>query len=160
MEFTPITTQEQFDQAIGERLKRKEAEVRKEYADYDTQKQTITEKESKITELEQKITELTGRISGYEQTIGEKDAKIKGYETDSVKTRIAREMGLSFEAVDLLTGEDEEAIKKSATTLKAFVDSAKGPAPSFVPPGEGSGKSGKNEDAGYKKMLADMKGEE
>lgn len=160
MEFTPITTQEQFDQAIGERLKRKEAEVRKEYADYDTQKQTITEKESKITELEQKITDFTGRISGYEQTIGEKDAKIKGYETDSVKTRIAREMGLSFEAVDLLTGEDEEAIKKSATTLKAFVDSAKGPAPSFVPPGEGSGKSGKNEDAGYKKMLADMKGEE
>ena len=155
--FTPITTQEQFDQAIGERLKRKEAEVRKEYADYDTQKQTITEKESKITELEKTITELNGKISGYEQTIGEKDAKIKGYETDSVKTRIAREMGLSFDAVDLLTGDNEEAIKKSATTLKAFVDSAKGPAPSFEPNGEGSG-SGK--DAGYKNMIKGLKGEE
>lgn len=157
MEFTPITTQEQFNEVIGERLKRKEEEVRKEYADYDTQKQTITEKESKITELEGKINELNGKISGFEQQIGEKDARIKGYETDSVKTRIAREMGLPFEAIDFLKGEDEEAIKKSASTLKAFVGSAKGPAPSFEPDGSGAS-NGK--EAGYKNMLAKLKGEE
>ena len=82
----------------------------------------------------------------------------KRLETDYPNLKIA---GMESPPYRPLTPEeDEEAIKKSATTLKAFVDSAKGPAPSFVPPGEGSGKSGKNEDAGYKKMLADMKGEE
>ena len=60
---------------------------------------------------------------------------------------------------DLLieNGDDEEAIRKSATTFKAYVDKAKGPAPSFTPEGEGASK---NKDAGYKNMLAGMKGEE
>ena len=33
-EFTPITTQEEFDKAIGDRLKRERETVKKEYADY------------------------------------------------------------------------------------------------------------------------------
>ena len=33
-EFTPITTQEDFDKAIGERLKRERETVKKEYAGY------------------------------------------------------------------------------------------------------------------------------
>ena len=121
--FTPITTQEQFDQAIGERLKRKEAEVRKEYADYDTQKQTITEKESKITELEKTITELNGKISGYEQTIGEKDDKIKGYETDSVKTRLAHEAGLPYGSTKYISGTTEDEIKASIADFQSFTKS-------------------------------------
>ena len=33
-DFTPITTQEEFDKAIGERLKRERETVKKEYAGY------------------------------------------------------------------------------------------------------------------------------
>ena len=154
MDFTAITTQEEFDQRIGDRLKREREVIESKYKDYDDLKTQNSEKDTKISELEKQLQEAKAE---YEKTLGEKDARIKGYESDSVKTRIAREMGLSFEAVDFIRGDDEEAIRKSAETFKAYVDKAKGPAPSFEPSGEGAGK---NEEAGYKKMLAGMKGEE
>lgn len=154
MEFTAITTQEEFDQRIGERLKRERESIENKYKDYDDLKTKNSEKDAKIGELEKQLRDAKAE---HEQAIAEKDARIKGYESDSVKTRIAREMGLSFEAIDFISGDDEEAIRKSATTFKAYVDKAKGPAPSFTPEGEGASK---NKDAGYKNMLAGMKGEE
>lgn len=153
MDFTPITTQEEFDQRIGDRLKRERESIESKYGDYEDLKTKNSEKDTRIGELEKQLQDAKKE---YENSLKEKDDKIKGYESDSVKTRIAREMGLSFEAIDLLTGEDEEAIKKSANVLKAYVEKAKGPAPSFQPDGEGAG-NGK--DAGYKSMLAKLKGE-
>lgn len=154
MEFTAITTQEEFDQRIGDRLKRERESIESKYKDYDDLKTKNSEKDARIGELEKQLQDAKKE---YENDLAEKDARIKGYESDSVKTRIAREMGLSFEAIDFISGEDEEAIRKSATTFKAYVDKAKGPAPGYEPPGEGESK---NKDAGYKNMLAGMKGEE
>ena len=43
------------------------------------------------------------------------------YEADSVKTRIARECGLSVELANRLSGDTEEDIKKDAEALKSVV---------------------------------------
>ena len=63
------------------------------------------------------------------EEVAKLNSKIKGYETDSAKTRIARETGLSYEAIDYIQGSDEEAMKKSAEALKALIGSGKSAPP-------------------------------
>ena len=110
-EFTVINTQEEFDERIKERLQREAAKF---------EKYTSPEGLEKIN-------------AEHKKEIADRDAKIKGYETDSAKTRIARETGLSYEAIDYIQGSDEEAMKKSAEALKALIGSGK-PAPPLGDP--------------------------
>ena len=46
--------------------------------------------------------------------------RLKAYETDSVKTRIAHETGLSYDAIKFLQGDNEENIRQSAQALKSL----------------------------------------
>ena len=139
-EFTPITTQEEFDKAIGDRLKRERETVRKEFAGY-----LSPEAEKKKYE---------GYLSPEEAA--KKDAQIKAYETDSVKTRIAREMGIPFDLASRLTGEDEASIKKDAESLAKILGGKGGK----VPPLKSTEPDGADlETAAYRSMLNRLKGE-
>ena len=89
-EFTPITTQEAFDEAIKSRLERERASVRKEYADYDSLKESLAKKTKEAEEL-------TGSIGGLKAQIDELSKKVSTNETDSAKTRIAYQMRLPYE---------------------------------------------------------------
>ena len=128
MAFKIIETQEQFDAAISERIKRERDTVAKQYEGYispaDLEKVKADLKaghDKQIADLNKAMTDLKQKYADYDKNMADKDAKIKGYETASVKTRIAHEMGLSYEAVDFLKGEDEASIKKSAESLKAII---------------------------------------
>ena len=120
-EFTPITTQEQFDAAIGERLKREREALAKKYGDYDELRAKTADQEKQIGELTRSLTESSEKYAGYDKTLAELQAKLKGYETDSVKTRIAHETGLPYELAGRLTGEDEAAIRKDAEALSKLL---------------------------------------
>ena len=157
MEF-PINTQEEFDAAISERLKRERETVKKGFADYDEIKQKYSDGVRRIEELEKSLQEANTKIGDLGRDIADKDGKIKGYETDSVKTRIAHELGLSYDAIAFLSGEDEDAIRKSGQTLRALVGSGKG-APPLRDTEEGGGK-GSEKDERIKNMLRNLKGEE
>lgn len=141
-EFQKIETQEQFDQAIGDRLKRERETQAKKYENYispDDFKSKTEEYQKQIGDLNKALKEATDKAAGYDKTIAERDSKIKAYETRSVKMRIANEMGLSYDAVDFLKGEDEESIRKSATTLQALVGSNRPAAPLADTEGAGDG---------------------
>lgn len=127
-EFTPITTQEEFDAAIKGRLERE----RSKYADYDDLKKSASESSTRIADLTAEITKLKSAAEAHKKEIEDRDGKIKAYETRSVKTRIAREAGLGWDAVDFLTGDDEDSIKASADALKSLIGSHN-KAPSFKP---------------------------
>ena len=99
-EFTPITTQEAFDEAIKSRLERERASVRKEYADYDSLKESLAKKTKEAEEL-------TGSIGGLKAQIDELSKKVSTNETDSAKTRIAYQMGLPYEMSTRLVGSTE-----------------------------------------------------
>lgn len=120
MSFTPIETQEQLDALIGERVTRAKESVRKEYADYEELKKNASEGTAKIAELTKSLEEANEKIASHASVLAEKDDQIKKYESDSVKTRIAHEVGLGYEAVSLLQGEDEESIRASAEKLKKY----------------------------------------
>lgn len=113
-EFTPINTQEEFDAAISARLKRE----RERYADYD-------EIKGKVESLETQVSTLTGEKEALEQ-------KVAGYETNSVKMRIAQELGIPSAMAERLTGDNEEAIRKDAESMATLFKSAQGAAPLYT----------------------------
>lgn len=117
MEFTPITTQEEFDKAISERLKRERETITKKYADYEDLKTKVGDYEKQISEYSRSLSEATEKIKNHDQTVSDLQAKVSKYETDSVKTRIAHEVGIPYELAARLSGDTEEAIRKDAESL-------------------------------------------
>ena len=125
-----LFTQEEVNKLVGTaRLEGKDA-VRKEYEGWISPDEFTKKTEDLNTQLNglnDQIKTLTDEKAAFEAKLTEKDGQIAKYEIDSVKTRIAREAGLSYEAISFLQGEDEEAIKKSAESLKNLVGSAQVP---------------------------------
>lgn len=153
-EFKAIETQEQLDTIISERIGRAKDSVRKEYEgwispkDFEGKSKAINKKVSDLTEA---LNNANEKIKTHEKDIAEKDGKLRAYETTSVKTRIAHEYGLSYEAIDFIKGEDEESIKKSAEALKTLVGARKQSLPMKSTEPEGNGKN-----AALKSMLQSM----
>lgn len=153
-EFKPIETQEDFEAAIGERLAR-EAKKYEKYTSPEDLEKIRADYDGKINDLSGQIDTVNQQLAERDKSIEERDAKIRGYETNSVKMRIAREAGLSYEAVEYLKGDDEDSIKKSAQNLKALIGNK--PAP---PLGDPEPPAPSSKDAAYRKMLAKLKGDE
>lgn len=142
--FTPINTQEELDKVLKERLER---EAKK----YETQITELTAKAAKADEQATTITNL-------QKEINENKAKIKGYETDSVKKRIAHEIGLPYEMAERLRGDDEKAIREDAEAMKKYIGKQSRVAdPDFNSDRSGVDKNDKS--AALKSMLSALKGD-
>lgn len=157
-EFTPINTQEELDKVIGPRLKRERETVTEKYED------RLSENNKKIKELEDKNGTLSSQLEeadkknkDFEAQLAERDGKIKGYESSAMKAKIAREVGLPYEAAERLAGEDEDAIRKDAESLKAIIGSGK-PAPQRKST-EGNYGPASDTEEGLRNMLKELKGE-
>ena len=123
MSFEVIDTQEKFDAAISERLKRERETISKKFADYDEVKQKNAEYEKTISEMTKAGEESAKKSATYEKQLAELQSKIKGYETGSVKTRIAHETGIPYELASRLSGETEDDIRKDAEMLAKLIKS-------------------------------------
>lgn len=126
-EFKPIETQEQFDTAIKSRLERERNKYTDQLADYEKIKTQLTDAQKQIGELTSALDGANKKIAGYDSKIAERDTKIREFELRSEKMRIARDCGLSSDAVDFLQGEDEETIRRSAESLKSLVGTRPAP---------------------------------
>lgn len=120
-DFTAITTQEQFDAAIGERIKRERDTIAKKYADYEDLKTKVSDYEKQIGTLSKSIEDSAKKYAGYDKALADMTARVKGYETSSVKMRIAHETGIPYELADRLSGETEEDIRSDAKNLSQFI---------------------------------------
>lgn len=122
-EFTPITTQAEFDAAIAERLSRQEKSIAAKYEGF-----LSADDVSKLKAgYDQTINDLKSAKEASDTQLTEALSKIKGYEADSVKTRIALEMGLPYGMASRLAGDTEDAIRKDAEALKAMMKPAAAP---------------------------------
>lgn len=142
-EFEPILTQEAFDAAISQRIRRERETVRKEFSDYDQVKTSLADAQKKSQE--------------HEATIAELQKKIQGYETDSVKTRIALEKGIPLELKNRLAGTTEDEIRKDAESLAKFLSKTDPEEPPLRDPEpvEADSKSAVSK-AAYKKLLKEL----
>lgn len=161
-EFEAITTQEAFDAAIGERIKRERETTAKKYEGYispENHQKTIAEYETKLTDANTKLSEAAAKAANHDKELADRDAKIKQYETDSVKTRIAHEVGIPYELSVRLSGEDEAAIRKDAEALLAAIGNTKSVAPLATGEPSGTDLANSAANAALKKTLAGLKGE-
>lgn len=121
MSFEVIDTQEKLDAVISERLRRERESIGRKYADHDDLKSKVEAYERQIAELTRAAEASAKKYQGYDDTVAELQSKIKGYETNSVKMRIAHETGIPFELAPRLSGDDEETIRKDAETIAKYV---------------------------------------
>lgn len=116
MEFTPIMTQEDFDAAIKDRLKRDRETQSKRYEGWISPE----DQQKRFGEYEQQIKSLQDAATAAEKTLAEKDALIAEgakYKTDLEKTRIALAAGLDVKYAGRLVGENEKEWQADAEML-------------------------------------------
>ena len=124
-----LFTQEQVNKIVGERLAKKEQQVREEvtsklteeftskYQDYDALKSQI----SSLEESNKKLLEDKVKYDEDLKSINDLKEKVAQYERESVKSRVANELGLPMDAVQFISGNDEDSIRESAEKLKGIV---------------------------------------
>ena len=153
MEFEAIKTQEELDKIIQKRLAKEQAKHKKEVESIiEENGRKVTEYEAKIAEYEQASKVGEESKSEYERRIADLETKVKGYETDSVKTKIALELGIPYALAGKLSGDNEEDIRKDAEALSKFVSQKKA-TPLARTEDDGDG------DNGYREILNGLKGE-
>lgn len=149
----PITTQEEFDTAIKDRLERQAKTIRGEYADYEELKKKSGEWQKEKEAYEKASAKSKEDYAALNTKYQEATGKIAAYEADALKTKIAIENKLPLELRGYLKGSTEEEIKASAEELGKFAKVTQ--APPLADP-EGNQTKG---DEIMKKLLKSLKGE-
>ena len=149
-DFKTIETQEELDNIIKDRLAREREASNKRYEGF------ISPEDHKraLAEQAKAFDELKKAHEGDAQTIEDLNAKLKTYETDSLKNRIAHEVGLGYEWIGRIGGDDETTIRADAEKLKALV----GNGPTLLPTKNMEGGTPANDkDAAMLKVLTSIK---
>lgn len=159
-DFKPIETQEQLDGIIKDRLERAERSMTEKYAGFispDELAGRTQELNNRITELGNSLNDATEKAKADAEKIASLESRVKNYETASVKSRIAHEVGIPYELANKLSGDTEDDIRKDAEALKPFV-TRKETAPLRNPesPDAGSGDATKDS---YRKLVQNLKKE-
>jgi len=152
MEFKAIETQDELDKIIQERLTRQKESLEKQFADYDQLKSRVTELETENGALKTTAEETKKTIGGHDEEVAKLNAKIAGYETASLRTKIALQNGLPFDLAERLVGTDEETLKADAERLAGFMKPTT-PAPPLKDP---ETSTGGNENGAYKSLLENL----
>ncbi len=150
MAFKEITTQEEFDAAIQERLDRQKESLLKQYEGFEAIKEENENLKNQVNTLQSEIE----KTKGYSDEIAELTGKVKDYELNSLKTKYAMENGIPFKFAGRISGNTEEEIKADAESLsEIFKIQSKPPLKST------ENKNVGGEDMSYRNMLKDLKGE-
>lgn len=115
-DFTPITTQEELDAIISERLKRERETSAKRFEGWTSPEDLEKLNSTHAAELKK----LQDAAANDAKKLAEKDAELAKsaqYKTDLEKTRIALAAGLKIDYADRLRGENAEEWKKDAELL-------------------------------------------
>lgn len=158
-EFTPITinSQEELNRMFAERAeaaRRAERErLEKQYAGFDDFKTKAEKYDADVHALNETISGLKSERETSAARIKELEAQNREYETASVKTRIAREVGLPAELADRLSGADEAAMRTDAESLAKLIR-GQNVAPMYKPSGEGGNDT---KDAALKDLLKQVR---
>ena len=121
MEFKAITTQEELDNVIKDRLARQKEAIESQYQDYEEIKKRKEELETEVGVLNETIKAANDKYANHDKDLSELNAKLKDYEMSSMKTKIALQYGIPFDLAGRLVGEDEESITADAKKLAELV---------------------------------------
>lgn len=120
-EFNPITTQEQLDSLIKERINRLNEKHQKELDEFKTKYSDYDELKTNSLNYSNDLEKLQKKVSDYETQIKEMDTKVKAYELHSVKQQIAIDAGIPLALADKLSGTTTEELRKDAEQMASYV---------------------------------------
>lgn len=125
-EFKAITTQEEFDNAIKERLdrqaKKTAEEVKKTFEGW----LSPDDVKAKTAELEKKLAEKDGKLGESKAAYDKLSAEKKALELDRAREAAARDAGLPFELARRLSGATPDELKADAEALSKLVSGKQG----------------------------------
>ena len=151
-EFQAITTQEELNRIIEDRLGRERAK----YAKFDEYKADSEAYQAiKGKDYEKQISDLNGDLAKKSKDLSDVTKRAEQAERSLLRSKVAREEGLPWELADRLQGEDEKALREDAKALAKFAGTSMEPQP--LADLDDPGKGGK--DADMLKLLQDLKGE-
>lgn len=120
----PVTTQEQLDKIVKDRLEREREKVRSEFSDYED----LKARSLKLDELEKNGSEeLKKALAEVDNLKGELQTRDKNAELQKMRKQVAKDTGVPE---DLIQGADEESMKTFAEAVAAF---AKKPSAPIIP---------------------------
>jgi hypothetical protein len=129
-EFQPITSQEDLNRIIGERVKRAKP------ADYDD----LRAKAARLDEIEEANKTEQQKLA---DRLAEAEKSAQQAQTEALRFKIASKFGVSDEDADLfLTGTDEDTLTKQAERLAARNEEAGKPRAPKPDPNQGRVSSG------------------
>lgn len=115
--FKPIETQDELNAIIKDRLAREREAANKRFEGF-----ISPDEHAKALASEKKLFDDYKKAhEGDAKTIEDLTARVNGFELDALKTKIAREVGLSYDWVGRIGGTDEKTIREDAENLKRLV---------------------------------------
>ena len=154
-EFKPIQTQEDFDAAVSERIRRERETLEKKFQGYDEMKTQNEKFNQQLADLQKALDKQSGDFGAQTKTVEELTGKVASYELAATKARIAHEMGIPYELSGRLVGADEAAIRADAEILSKLVEQ-KTPVSPLKSTEDPKAKTG---DAAFKSLLTELRGE-
>lgn len=138
-------------------IKQINAEIGKEFVprgEFNTKNKEANDLQAQLDAANENLKTLETEKAAHETTVAGLNQKITGYEAAALKTKIAYELGLPHELAGRLSGDDEAAIRTDAETLQGLLGGKQAPPLKDTEDPLPSG-----EDAAYKTLLSDLKGE-
>ena len=154
-EFQAITSQEQLDNVIGERLRRQKEQFEEKIKEYEALKEENsklqTELEQKNQFIEENKKETSMRTEDYENL----EKELSSLKLQQLKQKIAINNGIPLDLANRLSGEDEETLLEDAKTLSGFINS--NPTPQPLKSVEDTNVN--DEDMAYRQLLNQIQGD-
>ena len=141
---------EAIDKVMAEHGKTVQAAKPTDYDDLKSAKATL---ESQVEQLNGTLTAANDKYTQQESTLGDLQKQVKGYEVDTLKTRIASQAGLPIDFASKLSGENEDELKADAEKFSSYFK----PAPLPLKPTEPEGK-GKDNDEDIRDIVKKLNG--
>lgn len=154
-EFQAITSQEQLDNVIGERLRRQKEQFEEKIKEYESLKEENsklqTELEQKNQFIEENKKETSMRTEDYENL----EKELSSLKLQQLKQKIAINNGIPLDLANRLSGDNEETLLEDAKTLSQFINS--NPTPQPLKSVEDTNIN--DEDMAYKQLLNQLQGD-
>ena len=154
-EFQAITSQEQLDNVIGERLRRQKEQFEEKIKEYEALKEENsklqTELEQKNQFIEENKKETSMRTEDYENL----EKELSSLKLQQLKQKIAINNGIPLDLANRLSGDNEETLLEDAKTLSQFINS--NPTPQPLKSVEDANVN--DEDMAYRQLLNQIQGE-
>lgn len=152
-EFTAITSQEQFDAAIKDRIARAEKKAAEQFSDYSDLQAKAAKYDEGVNAAKSAEDKAAAQIAEMQKQIESLNGKLTASESSALRARIQAKHGISDDDASLfLTATDPDALESQAKTLAERIGAAKKGAP-YVPQQTGHTDPPVNEEAAYARQL-------